>query len=154
VAFGFPVMVLAVGLGVDVLFGLHPWIYPTLKVIGLVYLLWMALKIATSSGVISIDEKASKPFTFFQSALFQWVNPKAWMMAITVTSTYTNADKSMFLQVFVIALVYAVVGIGSTHSWALGGTLLTHLLKSKKSVKMFNITMALLIVVSVLPFML
>jgi threonine/homoserine/homoserine lactone efflux protein len=152
VAFGFPVMVLAVGLGVDVLFGLHPWIYPALKVMGLLYLLWMAWNIATSSGTIMIDKKATKPFTFIQSALFQWVNPKAWMMAVTVTSTYTDVDKSMFWQVLVLALVYAVVGIGSTHSWALGGTFLTKWLKSEGSVRVFNVVMAVLIVGSVLPF--
>ena len=112
----------------------------------------MAWHIATSSGTIMIDKKATKPFTFLQSALFQWINPKAWMMAITVTSTYTDADKSMFWQVLVLALIYAVVGIGSTHSWALGGTFLTKWLKSERSVRIFNIVMAVLIVGSVLPF--
>ncbi len=154
VAFGFPLMVVAVGLGVNSLFALNPSIYTVLKVVSLSYLLWMAWKIATADTTIMIDgQTKAKPFTFIQSALFQWVNPKAWVMALTVTSSYTNSENSLLVQVIIIAFIYAFVGLFSTNSWALGGLFLTKFLNNEKRVRLFNIMMAVLIVASVVPFM-
>lgn len=154
VAFGFPLMVVAVGLGVHSLFAFSPMIYTVFKIISLGYLLWMAWKIATADTSITIDgQSTSKPFTFFQSALFQWVNPKAWVMALTVTTSFTSGESTLLPQIIVIALIYAFVGLFSTHSWALGGVYLSRFLNNKKRVHYFNIIMAVLIVASVVPFM-
>jgi len=80
---GFLVMVVAVGLGMGTVFELYPLLYAILKVVGIAYLLWMAWKIATSSSAMSKNDEVKKPFTFLQAMLFQWVNPKAWIMVIT-----------------------------------------------------------------------
>ena len=84
-------MVIAIGLGVERIFELFPKLYDILKVLGLGYLLWMAWQITNSSGSMSSDEeKREKPFTFRQISLFQWLNPKAWMMAIIATTSFTT----------------------------------------------------------------
>jgi len=154
VAVGFPIMVLAVGLGVGVMLEHYPMAYEVLKVLGFGYLLWMAWHIANTQGSIQADTyKDDKPFTFFQAALFQWVNPKAWIMAVTAISSFTTQSSDVWYQVAIIAFVYLVVGIFSTHSWALGGVLLHKWLQSQRAIRNFNRVMALLIVVSVLPFM-
>ena len=150
---GFPVMVMAVGLGVESVFELFPKLYDILKVLGLGYLIWMAWQIANSSGSISNNEtKKKKPFTFLQAALFQWLNPKAWIMAITATTSFSTSTGHLFIQIMIIAFVYLLVGIGSTSSWALGGLFLRRIISNERRVKVFNIIMAILIVLSVVPF--
>lgn len=154
VAAGFPMMVLAVGLGVGMMLELYPTVYKVLKVVGFGYLLWMAWHIANTQGSMQAERYSNdKPFTFIQAALFQWVNPKAWIMAVTAISSFTTQSTELWYQIVIIAFVYLIVGVFSTHSWALGGVLLSRWLKSERVIRNFNRVMALLIVASVLPFM-
>ena len=153
VMLGFPLMVVCVGLGVGSVFELFPMVFTVLKIVGITYLLWMAWHIAHAKGSYDTQESSSdRPFTFLQAAVFQWVNPKAWMMAITATSSFTTDPDRAFIQVLVIAGIYMLSGVISTSSWALGGLFLKKLIKSEKSIRIFNISMAVLIVASILPF--
>ena len=150
---GFPVMVVSVGLGVGTLLKEYPMIYAVLKIVGILYLLWMAWHIANTTGSMTTSEQSTdKPFTFMQGALFQWVNPKAWIMAVTATSSFTTEESYIFIQVLIIAFIYFIAGMASTNTWALGGVFLQKLISNEKRVRVFNISMALLIVLSVLPF--
>jgi len=149
---GFPIMVMAVGLGMGTVFELYPLLYDVLKVVGIAYLLWMAWKIATSSSTMSSDDEVKKPFTFLQAVLFQWVNPKAWVMVITAMGSFITSTQQAFLQVVIIALVYLCIGLLATNVWALGGVYLQRFISNEKRVRVFNVLMALLIVFSVLPF--
>lgn len=153
VIIGFPIMVLLVGLGLGFAFEKFPLLFTFLKFIGIAYLFWMAYKIANNKSSFEINENSeSKPFTFLQSALFQWVNPKAWIMAITSVSIFiTNNEESIF-QVIIIAFIYFLSSLISTNTWAYGGVVLKRFIKEEKSVQKLNIAMALLLIVSVLPF--
>ncbi|CAA6828497.1 MAG: Transporter, LysE family [uncultured Sulfurovum sp.] len=151
---GFPIMILAVGLGMGSVFEMYPVLYDVIKVVGIAYLLWMAWKIATSSSTIRNSDEVKKPFTFFQAVLFQWVNPKAWVMVITVMGSFITSTKHAFLQVFIIAFIYLCIGLLSTNFWALGGVYLQKFISHEKSIKLFNMSMAVLIVLSVVPFIL
>lgn len=150
--FGFPVMVLCVGLGVGKLFETFPFIYTVLKAVGISYLLWMAWHIANTKGSSSTDNKNDKPFTFLQAALFQWINPKAWIMAVTSTAAFITDHQMAFMQVMIIAFIYFVCAIFSTSSWSLGGVMLKRFIQNERLVQIFNIAMAILIVGSILPF--
>jgi len=150
VAFGFAFMVVCVGMGINIIFEAYPFVYDIMKVVGFIYILWMAWQIANSSVDIK-EDKNNKPFTFIQIVLFQWINPKAWIMAITAISSFTVANHDMFTQVLVIAFIYLLSGFISTNTWTLGGVFLKKLLKNKKAVKIFNISMALLLVASIVP---
>lgn len=149
---GFPIMVIAIGLGVERVFEVFPKLYDILKVLGLAYLFWMAWQIANSGKSMSGTDKRQKPFTFIQAVLFQWLNPKAWIMAITATTSFTISSSHLFVQIMIISFVYLLVGVGSTNAWALGGLLLQRVISSEGRVKIFNVVMAILIVFSVLPF--
>jgi len=153
IVIGFPLMVVAVGLGIGTVFSLFPFAYTVLKVIGTAYLLWMSWKIATNKSKPSAKEASAKPFSFVQSALFQWVNPKAWVIAMTATSSFTSAHENMFAQVLVIAVIYMLVAVFSTSLWTLGGFYLKGFIANEKWLRIFNISMAVLILASVLPFM-
>ncbi len=153
VMLGFPLMVVCVGLGIGTIFELFPMVFTILKVVGITYLLWMAWKIANSKGSYDTQGSSSgRPFTFIQAAVFQWVNPKAWIMAITSTASFTTNPDIVLIQILVIAFIYMCSGLISTNSWALGGVFLKKLIKNERSIRIFNITMAVLIVASVLPF--
>jgi threonine/homoserine/homoserine lactone efflux protein len=149
---GFPLMVIAVGLGIGKLFEIFPLLYDILKIIGIGYLLWMAWKISKTKGTLQTSE-TNKPFSMLQSALFQWVNPKAWIMAMTSTSSFIDNTGDVQQQVLFIAGIYLIVGLFSTHSWALGGVLLQKFIQKEESLRIFNISMALLMFFSVLPFL-
>ena len=152
VNFGFPIMVICVGLGVGELFEVFPFIYNILKVVGMSYLLWMAWHIANTKGAPNTEKIKDKPFTFLQAALFQWVNPKAWVAAIASTAAFITDQQIAFIQVMIISFVFFVCAILSTHSWSLGGVLLKRFIQNNRLVQIFNITMAILIVGSILPF--
>ncbi len=150
--FGFPVMVICVGLGVGKLFEMFPFVYTILKVVGISYLLWMAWHIANSKGSLNAENRSDKPFTFFQAALFQWINPKAWMVAITSTAAFITDHQIALIQVIIIACIYFFCAIVSTNAWSLGGVILKRFIQNERLVQIFNITMAILIVGSILPF--
>ena len=108
ICFGFPAMVIMVGLGFSIVFEMYPLFHEVIKVLGVVYLLYLAWLIASSSPT-SLEGGNSKAFSFTQAALFQWVNPKAWVMATSAVSAYTSLSSDIFLQVIFIALAFFVV---------------------------------------------
>lgn len=149
---GFPVMVICVGLGIGRLFEVFPFTYVALKVVGICYLVWMAWHIANTKGAADTENKNDKPFTFIQAALFQWINPKAWVMAITSTATFITDHQIASIQVVIISCIYCICAFFSTNSWSLGGVILKRFIRNERFVRIFNITMAILIVGSIIPF--
>jgi len=149
VGLGFTFMVLLVGLGVIQLFDRFPMSYDILKVLSIVYLVYLAFKIATSTGNLEQKSSSSTPFTFVQAALFQWVNPKAWTMALTSISIY--APSKSFTAVLVVAIVFGIVNLPCISSWIMLGQKIQVILTDQKRLRIFNITMALLLILSLYP---
>ncbi|MDK1386939.1 LysE family translocator [Sinorhizobium sp. 8-89] len=146
---GFFVLLIAVGLGLGALLHSVPLIYITLKFAGGAYLVWIAWKIGTSRS-LGEGKASARPMTFLQAAAFQWVNPKAWVMAVSAMATYTSSD-SYLLSVLVVGLVFALVNVPSVSTWAGFGSALRQWLSEPSRLKWFNITMAVLLVVSLWP---
>lgn len=151
ISLGFPVMVVAVGLGLGGLFQAWPGLHVILKYVGCVYILWMAWKIATAGGMGGPSAKPGKPFTFLQAAGFQWVNPKAWVMAVGATAAYTSAGGYFYLEIVLIASIFLIVSIPSISIWTLFGVAIGKMLTARKWLRIFNAVMALLLVVSLIP---
>ena len=150
ICIGFPVMVVLVGLGFGLIFDAYPLIHEIIKVVGILYLLYLAWLIANSAPK-SLDSTAPKPISFLQAVLFQWVNPKAWIMATGAVATYTSTDADIYIQVLLIASAFFVVSFPCVGSWLVFGASLKKLLKSSLHQRLFNISMALLLVVSIAP---
>lgn len=151
IGIGFVIMVFVIGFGVGQLLQRHPSIYAALKVASLVYMAWLAWRIATSGPVgDSAGNRPSTPFTFLQAALFQWVNPKAWAMALAATSAYTDPDRYLS-SLTVVALVFGAINLPCVSLWAGFGVGLRHWLQNPVRLRMFNITMAVLLLLSFLP---
>lgn len=150
IVIGFPAMVIAVGLGLAAVFDQYPILHTLLKLVGAAYLSYLAWKIATAP-VTESNETRGKPFTFIQAAAFQWVNPKAWVLAVSATATYTTVGGNYGLQVLIIALIFMVFGAPCIMLWLWFGTTLKNLLQRPRSVKRFNYAMAILLMLSLLP---
>lgn len=152
IGLGFPLMVAGVGLGFGAIFERFPVIHEVIKVLGVLYLIYLAYLVATSAPK-SLDNNTSetKPLTFIQAALFQWINPKAWVMATGAVAAYTTQDASIMLQVMFISLAFLIAGVPCVGMWLVCGTWLKRFLKEVKYQRLFNLTMALLLIVSILP---
>ncbi|PLK69001.1 lysine transporter LysE [Rhizobium sp. TH135] len=146
---GFLSLLLGVGLGLGALLSAYPPAFIALKVAGGLYLLWIAWKIGSSRSMSEGDAKA-RPMTFLGAAAFQWVNPKAWVMAITAMAVYPNPEQYA-LTVAIVALVFAAVNVPSVSTWAGFGSALREWLSVPVRLKWFNITMAVLLVLSLWP---
>ncbi len=149
VGIGFTLMIALVGFGVIKLFDAFPLSYEILKVLSIVYLLYLAFKIASSTGNLEQKSSSAKPFNFVQAALFQWVNPKAWTMALTSISIYAPT-KSVSAVLFV-SIVFGIVNLPCISSWVVLGQKIQVLLTDKKRLRAFNISMAILLILSLYP---
>lgn len=150
ICIGFPSMVLAIGLGLTALFNAFPSLHTIIRYLGITYMLYLAYLIASSSSKLEGKAKA-KPLSFIQAAAFQWVNPKAWIMALGAVATFTTMQQALAPQALLIALVFMSVAFPCALIWLGFGVALKRLLQTPKHQKAFNITMALLLVISILP---
>ena len=150
VAMGFGAMVLGIGLGLGAVISAYPVLYDIAKYLGATYLLYLAWKIATSGPVKAHGAVSGKPMTFLQAVAFQWVNPKAWVMALGGLSTYA-AVAAFPLNVMIVAGLFGSLGIASGGTWVGFGTALQRLVRDPKAVRIFNVVMALLLVASLIP---
>ncbi|AGS22593.1 LysE family translocator [Rhizobium etli] len=146
---GFFLLLIGVGLGLGALLYTMPLVYAVLKFAGGAYLVWIAWKIASSRS-LGEGKSSAAPMSFFSAAAFQWVNPKAWVMAVTAMAAYTNPELYL-ASVLIVALAFAVVNVPSVSTWAGFGSALREWLSDPVRLKWFNITMAVLLVASLWP---
>ncbi len=146
---GFTLMIFLVGIGLGSVFQQTPALYTVLKYAGAAYLLYLAWKIA-NSGPLDEGEARGKPFTFLQAAAFQWVNPKAWVMAVGVVATYTPQN-GFFANLVIATVVCGIVNLPSIGIWVTFGTALRRVLHRPAAIRAFNVGMALLLVASLYP---
>ncbi len=148
IVWGVSVMALLVGAGLMALFDAVPMLSIVLKVLSVGYLLWLAARIAMATPVE--DRGAdSRPMTFLQAAMFQWVNPKAWAMCLSAVTLYAP-DRSL-LSVAIVAAVFAIVSFPAISVWAWLGTVVRQWLSNATRLRVFNVTMAALLVASLYP---
>lgn len=156
VCIGFTIMIVLVGTGLMSLFDAFPASYKILKIFSLVYLLYLAWKIATAKPVTNNDISAGKtsangkPLSFIQAALFQWVNPKAWTMALTAISVYTP-ELQPLTGVLIVAMVFGLINLPSVTTWVVLGTQLSRFLSNNRRLRIFNCSAALLLIASLYP---
>jgi threonine/homoserine/homoserine lactone efflux protein len=127
----------------------YPQLYDLLKVVGSLYLFWLAWKIASAStddNALASKAKNSSPMTALGAALFQFVNPKAWAMVIGSISSFTLAGDRYIESGLWIMLCFALMGFVAISLWAYLGVAIKRLLTTKKRRKTLNYTMSLMTV--------
>ncbi len=145
---GFSGMIVVVGLGLVGLFDAVPASYTVLQVVAVIYLLWLAYRIANAAPP-EPGQAGGKPFTFLQAAAFQWVNVKAWTMGLTAIAVYAP-DRSVS-AVVLVAAVFGLINFPSVSLWALLGVQMRRVLNQPWRLVAFNWTMAALLVASLWP---
>lgn len=150
ISLGHAFMVIMVGVVLLQIFDTYPVLNLILKVLSATYMLWLAWKIATALPP-EAKEVTGKPFTFLQAAAFQWVNPKAWFMAITAISAYAPQDMGLLAGAALVAVVFSATNLPSVTVWAWMGVQVRRWLGTAARLRTFNVTMAVLLVVSLYP---
>ena len=150
VTVGFVVLLTACAAGLGLVVSAIPASLLVLKAACGLYMLWLAWKVATASTANRDDKAPAQPLTFFQAALFQWVNPKAVVVALSAIAIYVRPDDRI-VDFLILLAVFAVMTAGSVATWAGFGVGLRRFLKDPVHARTFNITMALLLVASIVP---
>ena len=153
VAYGFPLMIVAVGLGLSQLFALLPWLELTLKYVCAAYLLFLAYKIATARPKIAADgdlDVSGRPLTFIEAAAFQWVNPKAWVMATTALTVYALPIATAW-NALAVAAVFAFAGSFTATGWTALGQTLRRFFADPVRLRIFNGVAAFALILTLVP---
>lgn len=140
-------MGLVLALGFGALFTEQVWIKHILKIIGIAYMLYLAFKVLTAKTDPKATVKA-KPFNFLQATMFQWVNPKAWLMLVGAVSIF-SIYPDYFNNAVAISGLYFLVLLPSLSVWLVFGAVLKKILKEEKHRRWFNIIMAICLVASI-----
>ncbi|OCW59566.1 LysE family translocator [Hoeflea olei] len=142
IPFGVAVQLAAVGAGLGAVFALEPRIQTGLKLVGTLYLLWLAFKLWRAAEVS--DASLAKPVSFFQAAAFQFVNPKAWLIAVTVIAAFIKPGETYVAQLLLTSVMFTVIGIPCLAMWAAFGAGLRQVLHDPSKLLLINRTMAAL----------
>jgi threonine/homoserine/homoserine lactone efflux protein len=142
VAFGFPIMIFVVATGLGAIIAASAALQDVMRWAGAALLLWFAWRIATSGR--AQDQSRARPLNFLEAAGFQWVNPKAWAMAMATTAQFVTGS-AVIVESLLCSLAYAMAGLGSSIVWAGFGVWIRRLLSTDLRLRIFNISMGLLI---------
>lgn len=155
ISFGFAFMVLAVGLGLGAGIRAHPELQTAIEAAGLCYMLWLAWKVATAPTTFEVPtsdgKTAARPLSALAGAAFQWVNPKAWAIALSATAAFSTSGGEPS-RLFWLAGIFAAVAFAALTIWAAFGGALRRFVDNPRAIFAFNIAMALLLVASAAPF--
>ncbi len=150
ITIGFSALLLATGHGLGAVLAAYPLVERGLKWAGAAYLVYLAWRIALSRSMDASAGEQARPLTFIESAVFQWVNPKAWVVALTVMAVHTSPHAPL-ASVGLVVLVFALVNLPAVSCWAAFGLTLRSILADPVRLRRFNIAMGLLLVASLWP---
>ncbi len=149
---GFSLMIVLVGAGLAGVLAAQPLLAAAMRWGAMAWLVWLAFKIAT--GPVDAAAGGGMRFGFVKAVLFQWVNPKAWLLALSIAAAWVRPDEAALPQLLVIGAVFFLVTPPSCIPWALLGEGAARLLGPGRRMRVFNIAMAIVLVVSMLPMVL
>ena len=152
VTVGFAGLVISCAAGLGLAFAAFPALHVALKIVGALYLLWLAYKVATARPADD-DPTSTQPLSFWQALLFQWVNPKAWVASLSGISLFVRPSHE-YVDFAVVLGVFTACTVGSVVTWAAFGVALRGLLSKPLYARIFNGTMGVLLVASIVPMVL
>ena len=150
VTIGFLALLVACGAGLGLAFAALPALQVALKIAGAAYMLWLAWKVAMAQPAGEGGDALARPLTFLQATAFQWVNPKAVVVALSAIAIYVRPGHE--IQDFLVMFsVFAVSTVLSIATWTGFGVALRQILRNPSHARVFNVIMALLLVASIVP---
>ncbi len=149
IAAGFGALLIGVGLGLGVVLTASPGLHLALKLAGAFYLFYLAWRIAMARSAGG-GAHLARPLSFAEAASFQWINPKAWVAAVSAMAVYTSAE-GPFLSVMLVALVFPLAILPSLAAWAGCGTALRSVLGDTRRLRALNLALGLMLALSLWP---
>ncbi len=141
---GFTLLLFFVGFGFFHFIKTYPFFLTYLVVGGSLFIIYMGYKIASSKP--NIEEKKKDIPTFYEGFLLQWINPKAWIACVSGVSIFSSAESYNSLLIF--TSIYFIVCYVSLVAWAIFGDRISFLLKNHFCLRLFNLAMGLLLIVT------
>ncbi len=132
-------------LGLGTLFTTFPILLDILRYIGAAYILYLAYKMFGSLNITATEEK-SRPLKYYEAILFQFVNPKAWVICITAVSLFYPVKENLIIGTLFMVIMSTIVNIPSISIWAFGGSVIRHYLTNHKLKKILEWLLALLLI--------
>ena len=157
IAIGFALMIFVLTLGLGTAILLQPTALTVLRVCGIAMLLWLAWQIAFAPvALMDADAESPKRFSiarpvgFAGAAAFQWLNPKAWVITASVISAYMTVERPPLAQAVAFAAIFLIAGLSGCFPWLAFGAVIRRWLTTPKTARIFNYTMGLLLVATIL----
>ena len=149
VTLGFPAMLIAMAFGLIQIFETWPILHKILRYAGASYMVYLAYRIATSNSVGKTIIGKARPLSFVEAALFQWINPKAVIYALSALSIFTTPGEHFAEEITRLTIVALGVSFCSISTWCLFGSAIGYGLKSPGALKLFNYIMAIALLASI-----
>lgn len=157
IVLGFSLMIFIVSISVGTILDYVLRYNTYIKFIGIILLLRLSWQIATSPtnniDVSEVENKAKYRYRFIDTLLFQWVNPKAWIVIASAVTTYMNDELGTLSQSIIFASIFLITSTLGCLPWLLLGSSISHFLKNSLYAKIFNVSLSLLLIISVIPIM-
>ncbi len=150
VIFGWTTMLTLMASGLIIIFQKYILLQSIIKILGTIFLIYLAYKIAFSTT--NVSEQIKKPVNFFDTFLFQFINPKGVMVAMIAVSTFIDVENNYLRDATIVITTYFFMAVFSVSSWCLLGKYLRKFATSKNFIKKFNYTMSFLLIVCVIMF--
>ena len=146
IPFGHVIQITLVCFGLEALFQKYPFIQFYLKWICFFYLLFLGWKIIGSFS--NLSKESGRPLKFYEAALFQFINPKAWVVALTAGTVYFPSEENFFIATGFVAITAPFVCFPSICIWAIFGSSIKSIIKNVKIKKFIEYLLALLLFVT------
>ena len=150
VILGWTTMLTVMASGLIIIFQKYIFLQSIIKILGTIFLIYLAYKIAFSST--NESENIKKPVLFFDTFLFQFINPKGVIVAMITVSTFIDAQNNYLRDAIIVITIYFFMAVFSVSSWCLLGKYLRNFATSENFIKKFNYTMSFLLIVCVIMF--
>ena len=146
ITIGHIIQLILVCFGLGKIFQIFPQIQNILKVLCAIYLLYLGYKIIGSFN--KIKEDGSKPLKFYEAALFQIVNPKAWTISTMAASGFLPKEGNLIISIFFIAIVALIICPISISPWAAFGSAIRNFVKNKRIKALIEYFLAFLLLIT------
>ena len=154
IVIGSSVMCISFTIGLGRLFQFYPGLFTYLKITACIYLIWLSWRIAFSKAVAKAEQvEKSRPLSFIEAALFQWVNPKALVITASAVTLYMLPDR-LLLSIITLVMTFMAVQLVCQSSWAAFGAALRVFLADSGRLRIFNICMGILLILTIVPIVL
>lgn len=151
IAFGFPVMLALIGVGLGELILASRPVHETLELVAVLFMLWIAWRIAIAGAPHHAVDESSRPLNFFEAMLFQWINPKAWAIGFVAVALYAHGYGSLWIGLALVCGIFIVVCLFCCTAWAALGRGAGSLLRTERQFRLFNAAMAVLLILAMVP---